>query len=227
MIGQELAHPRNHLASVELDRRQPLFVWHSSSGVRQVESTEPEQPHHGRDFCGYGFRRSDIQRSLGSFGLESGHRRACPSTLERGLFERLLPVRPLNVNRLLICSRHVSVRVHSNRQWRVPVRVERAPVELDQWREAAGRSADDGQHQREAVAGGANYRLWAAADTDPGGEVSRRESRSYVLVYERRSKLAGPGHGLVPEEPGEQVELLLEELLVVGQVEPEQWEGLG
>src|SRR6202165_356448 len=227
MVGQELAHPRNHLASVELDGRQPLFVRHSSSGVGQVESTEPEQPHHRGYFCCHGFRRSDIERPFGYFALESGHRRPGPSALERGLLERLLPARPLNVDRLLLCPRHVSVRVHAYRQWWVLVGFECALIELDQWRETAGRSADDGQHQGQPVASGADHRLWAATDTNPGGKVSNRESRGHVLVYERRSKLAGPGHGLGPEQPREQVELLLEELLVVGQVKPEQGEGLG
>src|SRR6267378_6502062 len=55
MIGEQLAHPRNHLAPVELDRRQPLLVRHPPGGVGQVESTEPEQPHHRGYFCGDGF----------------------------------------------------------------------------------------------------------------------------------------------------------------------------
>src|SRR5438132_4667362 len=203
MIGQELAHPRNHLASVELDGRQPLFVRHSSRGVRQVEATESEQSHHGGYFCSYRFRRSDIERSAGAFGLESGHRRACPSALERGLLERLLPVWILDVNGLLICPRDVSVRVHTNWQWLVPVRLERALVQLDQRCEATGRSADHGEHQGQAVAGGPDHRLRAPTDTNPGGEVSFGESRGDVLVYERRSKPAGPGHRLIPEQARE------------------------
>src|SRR6202022_2455857 len=68
MIRQQLAHPRNDLAPVELDRRQPLSVRHSSRGVGQIESTQPEEAHHRRNFGGDGFRRSDIQRSFRSFG---------------------------------------------------------------------------------------------------------------------------------------------------------------
>src|SRR4029077_13552838 len=169
----------------------------------------------------------DVERSACSFGLESGHRRAGPSALARSLLARLLPVWVLNINSLLIGPRNVSVRVHSNRQWRVPVRLERAFVELDQRCEAAGRSANDGEHQGKAVAGGPHHRLRAATDTNPGRKVPFRERRSHVLVYERRSKLAGPGHRLVPEQPRKQVELLLEEILVVGEVEAEQGEGLG
>src|SRR5438128_4196744 len=227
MIGQELAHPRNHLAPVELDRRQPLFVRHSPGGVGQVESTEPEQAHHRRYFGRDGFRRSDIERSAGSFGLESGHGRAGPSALERGLLERLLPVWILDINCLLICPCNVSVGVHTNLQPWVPVGIERALVELDQRCEAAGGSADDSQHQGQAVAGRPNHRLRAAADTNPGGKVPFGESRSYVLVYEWRSKPAGPCHGLLAEQVHEQVELLLEELLVVDEVEPEQGERFG
>src|SRR5690348_11474077 len=42
MIGEQLAYPRNHLASVEFDRRQPLFMRHAPSGISEVEPTKPE-----------------------------------------------------------------------------------------------------------------------------------------------------------------------------------------
>src|SRR3954452_3746151 len=104
--------------------------------------------------------------------------------------------------------------------------VERALVELDEGRESAGVPADDGQHQGQAVAGGADHRLRTATDTDPGGEVSRWERRAHVLVGERRSGGAGPGDGLVTEQAREEVELLFEERLVVGEIESEQREGV-
>src|SRR3954447_10309771 len=106
------------------------------------------------------------------------------------------------------------------------VLVECALVQLDERGESAGVPADDGQHQGQAVAGGADHRLWAATDTDPGGEVSRWERRAHILVGERRSSGADPGDGLVTQQAGEEVELLLEQRLVVREIESEQWEGV-
>src|SRR6266566_8002863 len=103
----------------------------------------------------------------------------------------------------------------------MPVLVERALVELDVWCKSARGPADDGEHQRQAVAGGSDHRLRAAADTDPCGEMSLWEGRAHVLVGERRSEGAGPCDGLVAEQACEQVELLLEQRVVVGEVESE------
>src|SRR3954447_16882976 len=105
--------------------------------------------------------------------------------------------------------------------------VECALVELDEGGESAGVPADDRQHQRQAVAGGADHRVGAATNTDPGGEMSRWERRAHVLVDERRSGGAGPRDGLVTEQAREEVELLLEQRLVVGEIESEQRERVG
>src|SRR4051794_41339036 len=107
------------------------------------------------------------------------------------------------------------------------VLVECALVELDEGGESAGVPANDGQHQGQAVAGGADHRLGAATDTHPGGEVSRWERRAHVLLSERRSGGAGPGDRLVTEQAREEVELLLEQRLVVGEIESEQRERVG
>src|SRR6266404_7517712 len=85
---------------------------------------------------------------------------------------------------------------------------------------------DDGEHQRQAVTGGPDHRLRAAADTHPRREASRWERRTYVLIVEWRSSGSGPGHGLIAEQAREQVELLFEERLVVGEVESKQREGV-
>src|SRR5258707_3235391 len=85
---------------------------------------------------------------------------------------------------------------------------------------------DDGEHQRQAVTGGPDHRLRAAADTHPRREASLWERRTHVLIGEWRSSGAGPGDGLIAEQAREQVELLLEEGLVVGEVESKQREGV-
>src|SRR5262249_56254241 len=75
--------------------------------------------------------------------------------------------------------------------------------------------------------GRAYDRLWAAADTDPGRDVSLGDRRAHELVRERRTEAPRPGHRLPAKKPYEQVELLLEEFLVVGEVEAEEREGGG
>src|SRR5260370_41811612 len=56
--------------------------------------------------------------------------------------------------------------------------------------------------------------------------MSLREGRTEVLVGERRAELARPGDGLVSQQAREQVELLLEQVLVVVEVVPEERERL-
>ena len=69
-------------------------------------------------------------------------------------------------------------------------------------------------------------RLRAAADTDPGREGSVLGVRHDVLVVQRCAGLALPGDRSALEQLGEEVRLLLEEVLVVGEVVAEQRERL-
>ena len=97
--------------------------------------------------------------------------------------------------------------------------------ELGERREACRRSADDRQHEPEAVPGGADDRLGAAAHAEPGRERSRLEMGYDVLVEQRRpqscpSQVTGPPL----QQRGEELGLLLEQRLVVGQVVAEQRE---
>ena len=113
-----------------------------------------------------------------------------------------------------------------DRQLRLPVLLEGALVELHVWCEALGVAADDREHQRQAEARGPDHRLRAATDAHPGGDVAIGDRRGDDLVGQRRAEVARPGDGLVAQQARQQVELLLEERLVVGEVEPEQREGL-
>jgi hypothetical protein len=109
-------------------------------------------------------------------------------------------VRPLNVNGFLVRSGDVSVRVHTDRERRLPVRIERTLVEVDQRCESPRIPADDCQHQRQTVARGPNHRLRAATDTHPRGEMPLRERRTEELLGERRTEAARPGDWLVAQQ---------------------------
>ena len=111
---------------------------------------------------------------------------------------------------------------------RWPNSAQRAVVQLDEGREPRRVAADDRQHEREAVARGAHHRLRAAADADPGADAARLGLRVDVLVRQRRRGCVPcPGDRLLGEQLREQVELLLEQPLVVGEVVAEQRERLG
>jgi hypothetical protein len=107
------------------------------------------------------------------------------------------------------------------------VLLERALVELDVGREALGLAGDHRQHQGQAESCGAHDRLWAAADAHPGRDVPLGDRRAHELVRHRRPEVPGPGHRLLAKQAHKQVELLFEQLLVVGKVETEEREGLG
>ena len=85
---------------------------------------------------------------------------------------------------------------------------------------------DDGEHQRQAVAGGTHDRLGAATDTDPRSQAALG-ARVHLEAGHRRPGRAAPRDGLLAEQVGEQVELLLEQLLVAFERVPEQRERLG
>jgi hypothetical protein len=103
----------------------------------------------------------------------------------------------------------------------------RAPVQLDVGSEPGRIAADDGEHDRQAVPGGAHDRLRGAADADPGGDPTCLGLGVDVGVDQRRAQLTGPADRLLVEELHEQLELLLEQPLVVDQVVAEEREALG
>src|SRR5690606_32938965 len=69
-------------------------------------------------------------------------------------------------------------------------------------------------------------RLGRAADRDPGGQPAGLGRGIDLLALDRRSDRALPGHRLLALQSGEEVELLGEEAVVVGELEPEQRERL-
>ena len=112
-------------------------------------------------------------------------------------------------------------------KFRLTLLLERALVQLDKGCEALGAPGDDREHQRQAEARSAHDGLRAAADADPGGDVPRADRRAHELVRERGAEGSRPGDRLLTQQPHQQVEFLLEQLLVVGEVEAEERKGLG
>ena len=105
--------------------------------------------------------------------------------------------------------------MHADRLRGAAELLEGAVIEIDIRREACGIAADDGEHQRQIVMRGAHHRLRAAADADPGLELTIFHRRIDQLVFQGWTQLAVPRHRLLRQQCGEQVELLLEQLLVV------------
>src|SRR5437899_1322435 len=66
-----------------------------------------------------------------------------------------------------------------------------------------------------------------AADRDPDGKRILEGTRIDRKILERRPMLAGPGHPLSLPDAKKKLELLLEQIVVVGQVVPEKRKGLG
>src|SRR5216683_1930240 len=223
-IREQLPDARDHLPSVQLDGRHLMFVWYSPRRIGQVEAAEPEEANDPCNFGRDGFHRSEIQRSFVDLGLESIHRRSRPSALGRSLLEDMSPMRPLNVRGFLVGSGYEPVGVHTDALQRLSVFLEGSLVELNQRQEPDRRPADNGQHEREAVARGSDNRLGTAANSNPHGQMALREGRAEVLVCERRAELSRPGDGLVSQQAHEQVELLLEEVLVIVEVVTEERE---
>jgi hypothetical protein len=96
--------------------------------------------------------------------------------------------------------------------------------ELRERREPSGVAADDREHQRESVVCGADDRLGAAAHADPGRERSGFGVRHDILIVERCTGHAVPGHWSALEQLSEEVGLLLEQIFVVSEVVPEERE---
>src|SRR5262249_46450612 len=101
-----------------------------------------------------------------------------------------------------------------------------AMVKLDIGFEAARIAADDGQHQRQIVMHSAHHRFRTADDADPGPQRSLFDRWIDALVVERRPDGALPADRLVAQEMSENIELLLEQPFVVGELVTEQWKRL-
>jgi hypothetical protein len=102
-----------------------------------------------------------------------------------------------------------------------------AAVEVDQRGELARLAADDRHHQRQSQQPCAHERLRRAADADPDRQRVLDRARVDALPDQGRPVPTRPGHLGPVADLQQQLELLAEQGVVVGEVEAEQREGLG
>src|SRR5690606_32078300 len=100
-------------------------------------------------------------------------------------------------------------------------------IQVDERPEPRRLTANDGQHQRQPVMRGTDDGFRAAADTDPGSEPSAFDRWKDMLAVERRPRRALPGDRPLLQQPGEQLQLFLEQRLVLVQRITEERKGLG
>ena len=107
------------------------------------------------------------------------------------------------------------------------VQLERgAAVDLGERCEALGHAADDRERHRQAERSGARRRGRVAADRDPDRQRILERPRVDAGAVERRAMAPGPGDVLRLAQLQQQLELLDEELVVVGEVVAEERERL-
>ena len=106
----------------------------------------------------------------------------------------------------------------------MPGFLRRLPVERRERGELLGIAADDRVVDRQAEVAGSHRRLRVSAGRDPDVELLVVGARQDERVVERRAEPAAPGDALVSVELEQQVELLLVQLVVVGEARAEQRE---
>jgi hypothetical protein len=96
------------------------------------------------------------------------------------------------------------------------------PVQVHERCELSRLAADDGHHQRQAQEACSDEGLRGAADAHPDGQRILHGARVDPLPHQRRPVTPRPGDLGAPPQAQQQVELLVEEFVVVGEVEAEQ-----
>src|SRR5436853_553352 len=109
--------------------------------------------------------------------------------------------------------------MQSNRQRRLAHFGERAAIEIRKGEETPRISSDDSEHQRQAVTRRTQHGLRGPADADPGLKPAGFGFRIDALIIQRRPRSTAPGDRLLLENSGEQIELLVEQLLVFVELE--------
>ena len=159
-------------------------------------------------------------------GLEVGPAHGRPASLPSDLGHHRVELRPGRIGRLLRGVRDEPVRVDAQGRSCVPGLEGSAPVDLGERGEPLRHPADDRERHREAERPGAGSGSGVASDRDPDRERVLRRPRVDARVVEWCAKAAGPGDVLRLAEAEQQVELLGEQLVVVGKVVAEEREGL-
>src|SRR5947207_397757 len=97
-------------------------------------------------------------------------------------------------------------------------------IEVDERDEPPRLSADDRERERQAEPPRAHHGFGVAADRDPDRKRILDWPRIHRKVLERRAMLAGPVHALSLADAKQELELLLEQVVVVGEVIAEERE---
>jgi hypothetical protein len=139
----------------------------------QVEAGGAQQGQVRRDLLRHRIWRPDVERSVRT---DLAHERPLGRGRESAGFaeaaDDLEVIRPeLLLGRLVSC-RDVTRPVHSDRSGSLPESLQGLLEELGERWETGRGSADDREHQREAVMRGAYHRLRAPADPEPDREGS-------------------------------------------------------
>ena len=129
-------------------------------------------------------------------------------------------VRPENVASGLVGVGDEARRMHPHRQRGLAELGKCFGEHVDVGTEAGRVAADDGEHDGQAVMGGADDGARTAADADPGGQRAFG-ARVDDRVDQRGAEVALPGDALLGNQLVEQVELLLEQVLVLVEREAE------
>ena len=111
--------------------------------------------------------------------------------------------------------------------WRMAGAAAGLAVEVDQRAEARRLAADDRDHERQPEGSGADEGLGCSADADPDRERVLQRSGEDALAGERWAVPSGPRDLRLFADAQQEVELLGEQRVVVGEIEPEQRKGLG
>ena len=98
-------------------------------------------------------------------------------------------------------------------------------IDVDEWPEAVGFAAYDGDHEWQAEGSGSSERFWGAADAEPDREFFLHRPWEDALPSERCAALARPVDVGVVADREEKVKVFGEEEVVVVQVEAEEGEG--
>src|ERR1700730_1267787 len=117
--------------------------------------------------------------------------------------------------------------MHADRLRRLVQCLVGAEMQIDVGQESLRIAADDGKHQGEVVMCSADYGLRTATDPDPCLEWAVLDRRKDVLVDQRWAQLPLPGDGLLLQERGEQLELLVEQLFILVERKAEKAKGFG
>ena len=143
----------------------------TSHTVFQVEAGRAESGEICSDFLGDGLWRPHVERSLRPNLTQKGFPgRDGESPGLADATDDLSVARPELFPGPFVGDGDVTRRVHADRQRGPPKALQGLLEELGERRETGRFSADDREHQRESVVCGADDRLRASADADPGRE---------------------------------------------------------